>query len=37
MQTDAVLDKLCDVGDDEVAFSLLDLIERDTLDLELAA
>lgn len=35
--TDAVLDKLCGEGGDETPLTLLDLIARDTLDLELAA
>ena len=34
---DPVLEKLCAAGDGEAPLSLLDLIERDTLDLELAA
>lgn len=35
--TDAVLDKLCAESHGEVPLTLLDLIRRDTLDLELAA
>lgn len=35
--TESILDKFCSPGRDEVPLSFLDLIERDTLDLELAA
>lgn len=35
--TDPVLDKLCGDGRDDVPLSFLDLIERDTFDLDLAA
>jgi hypothetical protein len=35
--TDPVLDKLCGDGRGDVPLSFLDLIERDTFDLDLAA
>ena len=35
--TDPVLDELCGAGRDEVPLAFLDLIERNTLDLELAS